>query len=454
MPTPAHAHPPTVRFAPSPTGRIHIGNARTAMLNWLFARRAGGRFILRFDDTDLERSKLEYAEGIERDLAWLGIVPDRVERQSRRMESYESAAERLRAAGRLYPAYETPDELDRRRKRQQALGRPPIYDRAALRLSDAERAALEASGRKPHWRFRLDPTVVRWNDLVRGESHIDCASLSDPVLRREDGTYLYTLPSVVDDIDFGVTHVIRGEDHVTNTAVQIQIFEALAGGAPEFGHHNLLTDASGEGLSKRTGALSIASLRESGVEPLAVAALAVLVGSAEAVRPVTSLEDLAGMVDLAHLSHGSARFDEAELRALSARTLHQTPFAAIRDRLAALGVQGDSAEAFWLTVRGNLDRLADAAEWRNVIAGDIAPIVEDATFLDAAAACLPPEPWDRSTWNAWTAELKARTGRKGRDLFHPLRLALTGRAAGPELANLLPLIGRAKALARLSAPSS
>ncbi len=280
------ALPPVVRFAPSPTGLIHIGNARTALLNWLFAKSRDGTFILRFDDTDLERSKPEYADAIEADLKWLGIKPDLVRRQSERIAAYDEAAARLKALGRLYPAYETADELDRRRKRQQALGRPPIYDRAALRLSEAERSALEASGRKPHWRFRLEPTVVRWSDVVRGESHIDCASLSDPVLRREDGTYLYTLPSVVDDIDFGVTHVIRGEDHVTNTAVQIQIFDALAGAAPHFGHHNLLTDAGGGGLSKRAGALSISSLRAKGVEALAVAALAVLVGSAEAVRPV------------------------------------------------------------------------------------------------------------------------------------------------------------------------
>ena len=317
--------PPVVRFAPSPTGRIHIGNARTALLNWLYARQHGGTFVLRFDDTDRERSKAEYAEAIEQDLAWLGVRPGRVRRQSERMTAYDAAAERLKATGRLYPAYETAEELDRRRKRQQALGRPPIYDRAVLRLSDADRAALEAAGRKPHWRFRLEPRTVGWDDMVRGESHIDCASLSDPVLRREDGTYLYTLPSVVDDVDFGVTHVIRGEDHVTNTAVQIQIFEALGAEAPRFGHHNLLTDAGGEGLSKRSGALSIASLRERGVEPLAVAALAVLVGSAETVRPVASLDELAGMIELRHLSHGAARFDEAELDALSARTLHRLP---------------------------------------------------------------------------------------------------------------------------------
>jgi glutamyl-tRNA synthetase len=447
------ASPPVVRFAPSPTGRIHIGNARTALLNWLFARRRNGTFILRFDDTDPERSKAEYADAIEADLKWLGITPDLVRRQSERMAAYDEAAARLRALGRLYAAYETADELDRRRKRQQALGRPPIYDRAALRLSEAERAGLEASGRKPHWRFLLEPTIVHWDDVVRGESHIDCASLSDPVLRREDGTYLYTLPSVVDDIDFGITHVIRGEDHVTNTAVQIQIFEALAGAAPRFGHHNLLTDAGGGGLSKRAGALSIASLRAKGIESLAVAALAVLVGSAEAVRPVDSLDELAGLVDPSHLSHGAARFDEAELEALSARTLHRLPYAAVADRLAALGVAGPKAEALWLAVRGNLSRLDDAAIWREVVEGEVAPIVEDADFLKLAVSCAPEGPWDQSTWGAWTTRLKELTGRKGRALFHPLRLALTGREAGPELAALLPLMGRARALARLSGQS-
>jgi glutamyl-tRNA synthetase len=442
---------PIVRFAPSPTGRIHIGNARTALLNWLFAMREGGLFILRFDDTDRERSRAEYADSIEADLAWLGIVPGFRCRQSERMALYDSAAAKLREAGRLYPAYETADELDRRRKRQQALGRPPIYDRAALRLTAEERGALETQGRRPHWRFRLEPSMVRWDDLIRGPSHIDCSSLSDPVLVREDGTYLYTLPSVMDDIDLGVSHVIRGEDHVTNTAVQIQIFEALAGAAPTFGHHNLLTNASGEGLSKRTGALSISSLRENGVEALAVAALAVLVGSAEAVRPVASLGELASAVNLAHLSHGAARFDEAELRALSARTLHAMSYAAVRERLIALEIVGVEAEPFWMAVRGNLAQLSEARDWWRVTQGEIEPIVEEPEFLSQAAACLPPAPWDLTTWAAWTGALKAASGRKGRALFHPLRLALTGRDSGPELAALLPLIGRIKALDRLSA---
>jgi glutamyl-tRNA synthetase len=445
------SHSPIVRFAPSPTGRIHIGNARTALLNWLFAMREGGRFILRFDDTDRERSRAEYADSIEVDLAWLGIVPDDRRRQSERMALYEAAADRLREAGRLYPAYETADELARRRKRQQALGRPPVYDRAALALSAAERAALEAEGRRPHWRFRLEPSTVHWDDMVRGPSHIDCTSLSDPVLVREDGSYLYTLPSVVDDIDLGVSHVIRGEDHVTNTAVQIQIFEALVGKAPAFGHHNLLTDASGEGLSKRTGALSIASLRENGIEALAVAALAVLVGSAESVRPVSSLGELAATFNLAHLSHGAARFDEAELRALSARTLHNLPYEAVRERLAALEIVGVEAEPFWSAVRGNLQRFGEARDWWRVVHGQIEPIVEEPDFLSQAADSLPPAPWDLTTWGVWTGALKAASGRKGKALFHPLRLALTGRESGPELAVLLPLIGRVKALDRLSA---
>jgi len=441
---------PTVRFAPSPTGRIHIGNARTALLNWCFARRYGGRFILRFDDTDAARSREEYAQAIEVDLVWLGITPDLVVRQSRRFALYDAAAEKLRAGGLLYPAYESADELDRKRKRQLARGLPPVYDRAALKLTDADRAKLEAEGRKPHWRFRLAPETVVWDDLVRGASHIDCASLSDPVLIREDGAWLYTLPSIVDDIDMHVTHVIRGEDHVTNTAVQIQIFRALGVEPPIFAHHNLLTTASGEGLSKRSGALSIGGLRDAGVESLAVAALAVLTGSSESVHPVAGLDELARGVDLGHISRNAARFDPAELTALSARTLHGLPYESARDRLATHDIAGHRAEAFWLAVRGNLARFSDVIAWWRVVEGEIAPVREDSIFLAEAAALLPPEPWDAATWKAWTDALKAATGRKGRALFHPLRLALTGAEQGPELAALLPLIGRAKALARLS----
>lgn len=438
---------PTVRFAPSPTGRLHIGNARPALFNWLFALRHGGRFILRFDDTDKERSTQAFAEGIAEDLGWLGVAPHAVFRQSDRTALYDAASDRLRASGRLYACYETPDELDRRRKRQLARGLPPIYDRAGLRLTDAERAAHAAEGRAPHWRFLLEPRQVAWTDLVRGDAHVDCASLSDPVLIRADGGYLYTLPSVVDDLDMGITHVIRGEDHVTNTAVQIQIIEALGGTAPVFGHHNLLTTASGEGLSKRLGHLSLASLRDAGMEPLAVAALAVLVGSADAVRPVDSLDELAGLVDLAHVSRAPARFDEAELEHLNARVVHQMPWEAAAPRLAALGIGG--GEAFWLAIRGNLARLSDVEGWWRIVAGEVEPVVEDRDFLAAALASLPEGNCDAGTWKLWTDAVKATTGAKGKALFMPLRRALTGLDHGPELGPLLPLMGRDRIARRL-----
>ena len=443
---------PVVRFAPSPTGRIHIGNARTALLNYFFARKHGGTYILRFDDTDSERSTEEYALGIEVDLAWLGVEPDRKFRQSERFSLYNAAAERLKQAGRLYPCYETQEELERRRRLQIARGAPPVYDRAALNLTAAERTALEKEGRRPHWRFKLAPGTILWQDLIRGDSHIDCGSLSDPVLLREDGSYLYTLPSVIDDIDSGVTHIIRGEDHVTNTAVQIQIFLALgAAQAPQFAHHNLLTGADGQGLSKRTGALSLAGLREAEVEPLAVAPMATLTGSSLAVQAVHSLDELAALFDLGAISRGSARFDEEELLALSQRVLHGLSFEAVQEKLAALGISGERAEKLWLCARGNLARFSEIALWRDVVEGDIAAFPLEPDLRKAALENLPAGPWDETSWGAWTGAIRQATGLKGKALFHPLRLALTGREAGPELAKLLPLIGRDKVLARLSA---
>jgi glutamyl-tRNA synthetase len=439
---------PVVRFAPSPTGLIHIGNARTALLNALFARRERGTFILRFDDTDLERSKREYAEAIAADLAWLGTPPDVVVHQSERFDLYDDVAARLRSVGRLYPCYETPEELEFRRKRQLARGLPPIYDRAALQLSDDDRTKLEEGGRRPHWRFKLDHRSVGWIDLVRGECHVDVASLSDPVLVREDGTYLYTLPSVADDVELRITHVIRGEDHVTNTAVQIQIFEALGAVAPAFGHHNLLTTAGGEGLSKRLGHLSLASLREAGLEPQAVASIAVLVGSAEPVRPIADLDELARLIDFAHISRAPAKFDEKELDHLSARLVHGMAYAEVRERLSALGVGG--GESFWLAVRANLSKVSEAAEWWRVVEGPITPAISDEDFIARAAEALPPPPWNGDTWKIWTEAVKQASGAKGRALYMPLRLALTGRDHGPDLAALLPLIGPEKSRARLS----
>ncbi|GAB4068383.1 glutamate--tRNA ligase [Ancylobacter sonchi] len=440
---------PVLRFAPSPTGLLHVGNARSALYNALFARREGGTFILRYDDTDTARSTREFAEAIAQDMAWFGIAPDRVERQSERLALYDAAADRLRAEGRLYPAYETEEELETRRLSRRRRGLPPVYDRAALKLTAEDRARLEAEGRRPHWRFRLEGRPVTWDDLVRGRQSIDSSGLSDPVLVRADGSYLYTFTSVVDDIDMGITHVIRGEDHVTNTAVQIEIIEALGGAVPAFGHHNLLTLPSGEGLSKRLGHLSLQALREDGQEALAVAALALFTGTSLAVEPAADLDALAARIDLAAISRAPARFDPADLAALTAGTLHVLPFSAVEARLAALGIGG--GEPFWLAVRGNLATLKDAALWWRVVEGPVAPVIagEDADFLAQAAELLPPAPWGEEVYADWLAALKPASGRKGRALFHPLRAALTAAESGPELKALLPLIGRERAQARL-----
>ncbi|WP_114009015.1 glutamate--tRNA ligase [Cohaesibacter intestini] len=442
-----------VRFAPSPTGNIHIGNARTALINWLTAVKSGGQFILRFDDTDQERSRQEYADGIAADLDWLGIKPNRVEKQSARMATYDEVAEKLKAMGRLYPCYETADELDRKRKRQRARGLPPVYDRAALELTEEQKAGFEAEGRRPHWRFLLDHKTVAWQDGVRGEQSIECDSVSDPVLIREDGTYLYTLPSVIDDIDMGVTMVIRGDDHVTNTAVQIQLFELLSGKAPGFAHHNLLTSATGEGLSKRLGSLSIRTMKDEGYEPLSVAIFAVLIGTSEPVQPLADMQALADLFALDKVSRNASKFDMADLGHLNARILHEKSYAQVSDRLAALGVAG--GEEFWLAVRGNIERLPDAKGWWDIVdkglpEDAVARSEDDSDFYAKALELLPNEPWDGTTWKAWTNAVKSETGRKGKGLFMPLRVALTGRSHGPELAAFLPILGYQKTSDRLS----
>lgn len=439
---------PAVRFAPSPTGLIHVGNLRPALLNWLYARREGGTFLLRFDDTDAERSREEFVEAIREDLRWLGLEWDSEARQSARFDIYAAAVAKLKAAGRLYPCYETPDELERRRKRQLSRGLPPVYDRAALTLTEQERAAHEAGGRKPHWRFLLEERAVIWEDAIRGDQSIDAASLSDPVLVREDGTYLYTLPSVVDDIDLRITHVIRGEDHVANTGVQIQIFEALGARPPSFAHHNLLIGADGQALSKRLGSLSIRSMREEGLEPLAVLSHSATIGTSNPVAPYKSLTALAEIFSFAKLSRASARFDIDELRSLNAKLLQELEYSEVASRLEALGIHG--GQAFWEAVRPNLRSFNEAAEWWRVVAGPIQPEIHSPDLLAVAREALPPEPWSQATWHEWTEAIKAGTGAKGKALFQPLRLALTGAEHGPDLKSLLPLIGRERASARLA----
>lgn len=447
-----------VRFAPSPTGRLHIGNLRPALLNWLFARHMGGRFLLRIDDTDQERSREELVDAIKADLTWLGLSWDEYDRQSLRQARYDAVIAQLKAMGRLYACYETPDELDRRRKRQQAANQPPIYNRAGLRLTSDERSKLEAEGRKPHWRFLLANyqgvpdqivrTEIAWDDMIRGRQVVDLASLSDPVLLREDGAALYTLCSVVDDIDHGITHIIRGEDHVTNTGVQIDIFQALAANPPAFAHHSLFVGPDGEALSKRLGSLSLGTFREAGLEPMALTSYVAALGTSDPVEPFATMADLAARFDLAKLSRSPARFDEKELAELNAKLLHALPFSAVADKLRV--VCPDADEPLWLAARGNLRTLGEIVQWRQVVAGTIEPVIEDAAFCAVAAAALPPEPWTDATWGAWTSALKQSTGRKGRELFHPLRLALTGAEAGPEMKALLPLIGRERSIVRLA----
>ena len=438
-----------VRFAPSPTGRLHVGNVKAAIVNWLFARARGGRFQLRIDDTDAERSTEAYRAAISRDLAWLGLDWDECFRQSDRLDRYAAAAEALKAAGRLYPCYETPDELERQRRRARARGRPPIYDRAALGLGADDIAALEATGRRPHWRFQLEPGPIAWPDLIRGPVRFEAAALSDPVLIRADGRPLYTLSSVVDDGETGVSHVIRGEDHVTNTAAQAQLFQALGFPVPAFGHFALLVGADGEPLGKRLGGLTIEALRRDGVEPLAILSLLARLGTSDPVEARASLADLVAGFDIARFGRAAARFDPIELEHVNARVLHLLPFEAVADRLRRLGL-ADADAAFWLAVRPNLTRLSDALAWHRVIEGPIEPEIVDPDFTAAAARLLPDGPFDPETWKSWTGAVKTATGAKGRDLFRPLRLALTGVEHGPEMKNLLPLIGRARAAARLS----
>lgn len=440
---------PLVRFAPSPTGRLHVGNARTALINALFARRHGGRFVLRFDDTDPERSREEHVAAIEADLAWLGIGWDRRERQSLRLKAYAEALAQLQAKGAVYPCYETQDELDYKRRRQRARGLPPVYDRAGLALTPAERADLEREGRKPYWRLRLTGEIA-WQDLVRGPAAIRTETLSDPILVRGDGSFLYMLPSTVDDIAFGITHVIRGEDHVPNTAVQILLTRLLDAEPPLYAHVPLLTDKAGQGLSKRLGSLTLEGLRARGIEAMALATMLARLGTGAALEPRLSLDELAAEFELGRLAGAAARFDEEQLDRLNARHLQQLPYAAVAERLQAMGLD-HASEAFWLAVRPNLQRLSDAERWYPVCYGEIAPAAADATFARHAAEVLPPEPWGAETWPQWTQALQAATGRRGKALFQPLRLALTGAADGPELKALLPLIGRATAEARLRA---
>ncbi|MDG1457980.1 MAG: glutamate--tRNA ligase [Pseudoprimorskyibacter sp.] len=430
------------RFAPSPTGFLHVGNLRTALFNHLIARKTGGTFILRIDDTDPERSKDSYVDAIKEDLDWLGLSWDRVERQSARMDLYAQAADDLRAMGRFYEAFETPVELDLKRKKQLNMGRPPVYDRAALDLSEAEKAAARAERGDGVWRFMLDQSRIEWTDGILGDISIDAASVSDPVLIRADGQVLYTLASIVDDTDMGVTHVVRGSDHVTNTATQIQMIKALGRTVPDFAHHSLLTGPQGEALSKRLGTLALRDLRENGVEPEALLSLMARLGSSQPVELQMSLDEITDGFDLAQFGAAPTKFDAEDLYPLTARKLHGLDFSAVANEISALGVPADKAELFWKITRENIKTRRDLAGWWSLFRDGAEPDIasEDKEFVAKAMTLLPDQPWGPKTWGDWTAAVKAATGRKGKGLFMPLRKAVTGQSRGPEMADVMQLI--------------
>ena len=435
------------RFAPSPTGFLHIGNFRAALMNYLLAKKSSGIFILRIDDTDRERSKQKYVDAIKIDLEWLGLEWDRIEYQSARLDLYNSASEKLRSIDLLYECFETPSELDLKRKKQLNMGKPPVYDRAAMALSDQEKSNLRSDRGDGHWRFKLEQNRIEWNDGILKDLSIDAASVSDPVLIRADGQYLYTLASVVDDIDMEITHVVRGSDHVTNTATQIQMIKALGGDIPNFSHHSLLTGPGGEALSKRLGTLALKDLRDAGIQPAALFSLMARLGSSQPVELRLTLDEIAKDFDLSIFGSAPTKFDEKDLYPLTHRYLQTLNLNDIQKNLASLGVPAHLAQSFWDVTRENIDTLNDLSVWWDIFSQGAEPVIDQADhkFVEKALSVLPPEPFDESTWSKWTEEVKQLTGRKGKQLFMPLRLALTGKERGPDMSKVLPLLQNIKA---------
>lgn len=435
------------RFAPSPTGFIHVGNLRTALMNYLIARKSGGTFILRLDDTDQERSKQEYIDALMFDLEWLGLTWDRVERQSLRLDRYHAEAERLKANGKLYECFESPVELDLKRKKQLNMGKPPVYDRASLHLSDDEKAKMRSEGREGYWRFQLDLERIEWTDGIIGPISIDAASVSDPVLIKAGGQVLYTFASSVDDTDMGVTNIVRGADHVTNTATQIQIINALGGTPPSFAHHSLLTGPGGEELSKRIGALSLRDLRESGIAPEALLSMMARLGSSQPVELRMTLDEIADGFELSQFGSAPTKFDPADLVPLTRARNQQLPFAVVAEQIKALGISDAQAEQFWKVASQNIDKLSDLDHWADLCLNGAEPVIdaEDADFVRDALAVLPAQPFTATTWKEWTGAVKEASGRKGKGLFMPLRKALTGQEHGPDMGELMPLLSKVRA---------
>ena len=435
------------RFAPSPTGLLHLGNIRTALINWLYARTHNGKFILRIDDTDQERSKDEYISKIKYDLEWLGIDYDDTFNQSSRFERYREQFEKLKADGRIYPCYETPEELERKRKLQMASGGKQVYDRSSLSLTDEEKRAYEDDGRKPHWRFLLQTERLKWNDLLKGELDIDLTSLSDPVLFREDGVPLYTFSSAVDDIDYNITNVIRGDDHTSNTAVQIEIINAIDKNKITFAHHALLKASSGDKLSKRDNVISIDSFRKSNLEPLAILSLLATIGTSQSIELKDSLNQIISEFKIETISTSPGRIEIDVLNALNKKQVQKLNFDDVSERLKNIDEKID--EKFWNTIRSNLETVEGIKQWSDIVFDSKLIEAEDKEYIKSAIELIPDDPWDENTWELWTSAIKEKTGRKGKELFLPLREAFTGMKHGPEMKLLIQLIGREKILERV-----
>ena len=430
------------RFAPSPTGYLHVGNIRTALFNYLIAKKNGGDFLLRIDDTDTERSNQIFEDEIKRDLEWLGIKWDRVEKQSLRFDRYSEVLEKLKKEKRLYPCFETPGELDLRRKKLLSMGKPPVYDRSALELSSDMIKKLRDDGKQPHWRFLLQHQKVKWHDQIIGKISVDLGSASDPVFVKEDGQFLYTIASVCDDMDFGVTHVIRGSDHVTNTATQIQLLEIMGSSIPTYGHHSLLTGLEGDNLSKRFGSLALRDLRQSGIEPMALVSMLAALGSSNPVKVCHSYTDIYDGFHLESFSSAPTKFDSDLLHTISTKVLHTTCLKDVEKDLREIGIPEDKLIPFWEMARDSIYKRKDMLEIWNLCKNGPSPVIhrKDASFIKAALGILPPPPYNDKSWKVWTKKVSKTTGRKGKALFMPLRLALTGKSIGPDMSKLMPLL--------------
>ena len=436
------------RFAPSPTGLLHIGNARSAVINWAHIKNKGGEFILRIDDTDTERSKKEYENKIKKDLLWLGLSWSKTFNQSQRKEIYDKKILFLKESNKIYPCFESLEELSLKRKTLLSSGKPPIYDRSALKLTTDQIEDLITKGQAPHWRFKLEDEIIEWQDLIKGKISFDTKNLSDPVLIREDGSLLYHLHSVVDDIEENITDIIRGEDHITNTAFHIQLFKSLNAHVPRFGHHPFLTDEEGKSFGKRLGSLSIQKMYEDGFESLTLLNYLLSIGTSKNLSKEKNIDLLVNNFNINSLASSSPKFSINVLKLLNKDMLQSYDFSDVKQKFIDLKIK-DASEDFWIFIKNNINYFSESLDWISVINSNETYIDNSNDYLNIAAELLPEDPYDETTWDVWTDLIKNQTGKKGKELFMPIRFALTGRNKGPELKYLLPLLTKKHILKKL-----